>query len=72
MPISPPKPNSPPSANWVEAFHSTIALSTRPRKYSAAEVSSAMIASVWPVPKLANMGDGFVEVVHRFHRQHRR
>ena len=28
MPISAPMPNSPPSANWVEALHSTIALST--------------------------------------------
>ena len=28
MPISAPKPNSPPSANWVEALCSTIAEST--------------------------------------------
>ena len=28
MPISPPKPNSPPSANWVEALWRTIAEST--------------------------------------------
>jgi hypothetical protein len=30
MPISAPNPNSPPSANWVEALCSTMALSTSP------------------------------------------
>ena len=29
MPISAPKPNSPPSQNWVDAFHSATALSTQ-------------------------------------------
>ena len=32
MPISPPKPNSPPSANWVEALCKTIAESTSLQK----------------------------------------
>jgi hypothetical protein len=32
MPISAPSPNSPPSANWVEALTITIALSTSARK----------------------------------------
>ena len=38
MPISAPKPNSPPSANWVEALCSTIAESTSRRNFSAAAV----------------------------------
>ncbi len=50
MPISPPKPNSPPSANWVEAFQMTMALSTAFRKAAAASASSVTIASVWPEP----------------------
>ena len=36
MPISAPKPNSPPSANWVEALWSTMAESTSAMKRSAA------------------------------------
>ena len=36
MPISAPKPNSPPSANWVEALCRTMALSTSCRNFSAA------------------------------------
>ena len=50
MPISAPKPNSPPSANWVEALCSTIALSTSARKRSAAALSAVTIASVWCEP----------------------
>ena len=40
MPISAPKPNSPPSQNCVEAFHSATALSTPLRNRSAAAASS--------------------------------
>src|SRR5215470_335863 len=36
MPISAPNPNSPPSANWVEALCSTIAESMPSRNFSAA------------------------------------
>ena len=46
MPISAPKPNSPPSANCVEALWSTMALSTSARKRSARLRSSVTIASV--------------------------
>src|SRR5579859_401738 len=46
MPISAPMPNSPPSANWVEALTSTMALSTAARKASAAAASSVTMASV--------------------------
>src|SRR5262249_52945787 len=46
MPISAPKPNSPPSANWVEALCSTIAESTSLRNFSAAAASAVTIASV--------------------------
>ena len=46
MPISPPKPNSPPSANWVEALTRTMALSTPLAKRSAASASVVMMASV--------------------------
>src|SRR3546814_4718561 len=45
IPISAPSPNSPPSANWVEAFHITIAESTRARNDSATSASSATIVS---------------------------
>ena len=51
MPISAPKPNSPPSANWVEALCSTIAESTSLRNFCAALASSVTIASVWCDPK---------------------
>src|SRR5262249_44284909 len=50
MPISAPKPNSPPSANWVEALCSTIAESTWARNFSAAAWSSVTMASVWCEP----------------------
>ncbi len=50
MPISPPKPNSPPSANWVEALCRTIAESTSARNRAAAAGSSVTIASVWWLP----------------------
>src|SRR5947207_13357323 len=46
MPISAPKPNSPPSANCVEALCSTIALSTSVRNLCAAFSSAVTIASV--------------------------
>src|SRR5262245_4581814 len=51
MPISAPKPNSPPSANWVEALCNTIAESTSSRNFSAAARSSVTIESVWCEPK---------------------
>src|SRR3569833_3190254 len=47
MPISPPNPNSPPSANWVEALCSRMALSISVKKRSTDAGSSEMIASVW-------------------------
>src|SRR5579872_2167946 len=50
MPISAPMPNSPPSANWVEALIRTIALSTSFKNFSAAVFSSVTIASVWCEP----------------------
>src|SRR5262245_12641644 len=50
MPISAPKPNSPPSANWVEALCSTIAESMPSRNFSAAASSSVTIESVWWEP----------------------
>ena len=50
MPISAPKPNSPPSANCVEALCSTIAESTSLRNFSAAFWSAVTIASVWCEP----------------------
>ena len=46
MPISAPMPNSPPSANWVEALTITMALSTSRRKVSAVAAFSVMIQSV--------------------------
>src|SRR5262249_45109078 len=51
MPISAPKPNSPPSANWVEALCNTIAESTSSRNFSAAARSSVTIESVCCEPK---------------------
>ena len=50
MPISAPKPNSPPSANCVEALCSTIAESTSRRNLSATFWSAVTIASVWCEP----------------------
>src|SRR5262249_6540440 len=51
MPISAPKPNSPPSANWVEALCNTIAESTSLTNFFAAALSSVTIESVWCEPK---------------------
>ena len=53
MPISAPKPNSPPSANCVDALWSTIAESTSRRKRSAAAASSVTMASVWCEPNVS-------------------
>src|SRR5262245_13644679 len=50
MPISAPKPNSPPSANCVEALCRTIAESTSRKNFSAATGSSVTIESVWCEP----------------------
>ena len=52
MPISAPMPNSPPSANWVDALCSTMALSRRARKRSAVAWSSATMQSVCCEPYL--------------------
>src|SRR5205085_9304573 len=46
MPISAPIPNSPPSANWVDALCITIAESNPVMNRSAAERSPVIIASV--------------------------
>jgi len=46
MPISAPKPNSPPSVNRVEALTMTAAASTSVVKRRAAARSSVTIASV--------------------------
>src|ERR1019366_2376818 len=46
MPISAPKPNSPPSANWVEALCITMAESTSFKKRSAAAGFSVTMQSV--------------------------
>ncbi len=48
MPISAPKPNSPPSVNRVEALTMTAAESTRAVNRRAACRSRVTIASVWP------------------------
>src|SRR5918996_2048333 len=45
MPISAPMPNSPPSANWVEALRIRIALSSRSKKHAAALSSSVRMQS---------------------------
>src|SRR3954469_3648276 len=58
MPISAPKPNSPPSANWVEALWSTIAESTSARKRSAAAGSAATIDTGWGAPWGSRGGTG--------------
>jgi len=50
MPISAPKPNSPPSANWVEALCSTIAESTWPLRISRRGLVVGDDASVWCEP----------------------
>ena len=56
MPISAPSPNSPPSANWVEALTITIALSTSARKRSPAASSAVTIASApWTVEAIAEV-----------------
>ena len=48
IPISAPIPNSPPSANWVDAFVITIALSTSAKNRSARFLFCVMMDSVWP------------------------
>ncbi|MNC95203.1 hypothetical protein D3C83_122610 [compost metagenome] len=50
MPISAPMPNSPPSANCVDALCMTIALSSSFKKRVAAAASSVTIASVCAEP----------------------
>jgi hypothetical protein len=50
MPISAPKPNSPPSVKRVEALTMTAAASTRAVKRRVAVIDSLTMASVWPVP----------------------
>ena len=50
MPISAPKPNSPPSVNRVEALTSTAAASTPAVKSAMARAESATIASECPLP----------------------
>jgi hypothetical protein len=50
MPISAPIPNSPPSANWVEALRIRIALSSRWKNRAAAASSSVRMLSVWEEP----------------------
>ena len=49
MPISQPKPNSPPSVKRVEALTYTAALSVPLTNTSAAAGSSVTMASLWPV-----------------------
>ena len=49
MPISAPKPNSPPSTNRLEAFTSTAAASTSAVNRWAARCDSVMIVSLCPV-----------------------
>ena len=49
MPISAPRPNSPPSVNRVEALWYTAAASTWLRYCSAAAGSSVTMHSEWPV-----------------------
>src|SRR4029077_7100983 len=50
LPISAPRPNSPPSVKRVEAFTYTHAASTPSWKARAAAVSRVTIASEWPLP----------------------
>ena len=47
MPISQPRPNSPPSVNRVEAFQYTAAESTPARKRRAVPSSPVMMQSLW-------------------------
>ena len=49
MPISQPRPNSPPSVKRVEALTYTAAESTPAQKASAAARSCVTMASLWPV-----------------------
>ncbi len=51
MPISAPKPNSPPSVKRVDALTSTAAESTAATKRRAAACEPVTIASVWPEEK---------------------
>ena len=72
MPISPPKPNSPPSANWVEALCSRMALSISVKKRCRrsrvlGDDRLGMMRAV-----VADMGDGRADIVDDLHRDDRR
>ena len=54
MPISAPMPNSPPSANWVEAFRIRIALSNRWKNLAAVAKAHAGL----PLPEGAGRAIG--------------
>ncbi len=71
MPISAPKPNSPPSANCVEALCSTIAESTSLRNLLAAASSALTIASVWCEPWFWICAIALVDTVHHLRRDDR-
>ncbi len=63
MPISAPKPNSPPSVKRVDALTMTAALSTVATNRRAASCERVTIASVWPLPyvlmwRTASSSDG--------------
>ena len=70
MPISAPKPNSPPSQNCVEAFHSATALSTRQETFRRRGVFGddgvGMLAAV-----AGDMRQRRVDAVHHGNRQDR-
>ena len=51
MPISAPRPYSPPSAKRVEAFTITLAESTRLVNWSMLRAELLRMASVWWLPK---------------------
>ena len=71
MPISAPMPNSPPSANCVEALCSRIAESISLKKRSTAAASSATIASVWCEEKRLDMLDRLADAVDQLRRDDR-
>jgi len=71
MPISAPMPNSPPSANWVEALTRTMALSTSRRNRSAVAASSVTIASGMMRAVAFDMVDRAGDAVHQPHREDR-
>ena len=68
MPISAPMPNSPPSANWVEALCSTMALSTRARNRSAVALvlGDDGVGVLRAVAR--DMVDRLIEAVDHLHR----